>query len=322
MNKLMKNILGFGEIWQLFKSCQILCNPKNILFSYSKNTLYLFLCTCFSFCSFGQAGTIQPKIMVVPFTKDGEDIRTVLDNDVNRRIAITKVKEGFDAKGFTTVDFVGKLKAARDNAIFTSDNQSDIKSKIIEMSGCDIYVVVEVDAGQDNEGASANVILGAYDVSTGNSLANKVGTSGKFYTDDFGKLTTRAVDKCIDEFVVMMNQKFAEIEKKGRSIAVDFSFADGAAINMKSTIAKYDNLALSDVLEDWFSKNSVNGAYHIQGTTSLKMIFDDVKIPLTDNNGNNYTTNKYALDIFKFLVSIGLSPAKDVKVNNIYITLN
>lgn len=271
--------------------------------------------------SFGQTPQIQPKIMVVPFTKDGEDIRTVLDNDVNRRIAITKVKEGFDNKGYTTVDFVGKLKAARDNQVFTSDNQTDIKSKIIEMSGCDIFVIAEVDSKKDNSGSSVNVILSAYEVSTGNSLSNKIGSSGKFFTDDVGKLTSKAVEKCIDEFTHVMTAKFIEIEKKGNSVLVDVSFAEGSSLNMTSEIGK-DKLALSDVLEDWFSKNSFNNNYHIQGSTNFKMIFDDVRIPLRDKNGNKFSSNKYALEIFNFLKSIGLQPSKEIKGSSIYITIN
>jgi hypothetical protein len=270
---------------------------------------------------FGQTAVMQPKIMVVPFTKDGEDIRTVLDNDVNRRLAITKVKEGFDNKGYSTVDFVGKLKAARDNQVFTSDNQTDIKSKIIEMSGCDIFVIAEVDAKKDNSGASVNVILSAYEVSTGNSLSNKVGSSGKFFTDDFGKLTSKAVEKCIDDFTQTMATKFSEIEKNGHSVLVTFSFSEGSSLNMTSEVGK-DKLALSDLLEDWISKNSVNGNYHIQGTTDLKMIFDDVRIPLRDKNGNRYSSNKYALEIFNFLKSVGLQPGKEIKGGTIYITIN
>lgn len=278
-------------------------------------TLCLLLISGFAY------GQSQPKIMVIPFTKDGEDIRTVLDQDVNRRIAITKVKEGFDSKGYTTVDFVGKLKAARDNQAFTSDNQSDIKSKIIEMSGCDIYVVTEVDHKSDNSGSTVNVILSAYEVSTGNSLSNKVGNSGKFFTDDIGRLTTKAVEKCIDGFTQGMNDKFLEIEKKGYSVLVDISFAESASLNFTSPVGN-EKMALSDALEDWFSKNSVNNNYHIQGTTNLKMIVDDVKIPLRDKNGNKYTSNKYALEFMNFLRSIGLQPSREVKGNSIYITLN
>ena len=55
--------------------------------------------------------TARPKIMVIPYTMQGEDIRTVLENDVNKRIALTKIKEAFDQRGYTTVDFFAKLKA-------------------------------------------------------------------------------------------------------------------------------------------------------------------------------------------------------------------
>ena len=42
--------------------------------------------------------TVQPKIMVIPYTKEGEDIRTVLEADVNKRIVLTKIKEAFDLR--------------------------------------------------------------------------------------------------------------------------------------------------------------------------------------------------------------------------------
>lgn len=284
--------------------------------------IFLLLIVCFSLTiNFAQTTPQLPKIMVIPFTKDGEDLRTILDENINSRIAITKIKEGFDSRGFTTVDFVGKLKAAKDNQIFTSDNQSDIKTKIIEMSGCDIYVVTEVDIKKDNTGASASVIISSYDTSTGNSLSNKVSNSGKFETDDVGRLVSKAVEKSMEEFISTMNMKFADILKNGRSVLVDFSFAENSTYNMATPVGN-DKLSLSDVLEEWFSTNSFNNNYHIQGTTNLKMIFDDVKIPVKDKNQNNYTTNKFALEIFKYLKSIGLELSKEIKGSTIYITIN
>lgn len=271
--------------------------------------------------SFAQTSIPLPKIMVIPFTKDGEDLRTILDENVNTRIAMTKIKEGFDSHGYTTVDFIGKLKSAKDNQVFTSDNQSDIKSKIIELSGCDIYVVAEVDTKKENTGASASVIISSYETSTGNSLSNKVCNSGKFETDEIGRLVSKAVDKCMDEFLTTMNAKFDDAIKNGRSVFVDFSFAENSTFNMTSPIGN-DKLALSDNLEEWFSNNSFNGNFHIQGTTNLKMIFDDVRIPIKDKNQNIYTTNKFALEIFKYLKTLNLEPTKEIKGNTIYITIN
>ena len=285
-----------------------------------KKGTILFLFFCFTSVLFAQ-NTNLPKIMVIPFTKDGEDLRTVLDDNINTRIAIAKVKEGFDSRGFTTVDFVGKLKSAKDNQVFTMDNQTDIKSKILELSGSDIYVITETSTKTDATGSSATVIITGYETATGNSIANKVSNSGKFQTNDIEKLVAKAVEKSMYEFTFMVSDKFNQIAKNGRSVLVDFGFSENSSINMTSEIVN-TGLALSDILEEWISQNSLNGSYHIQGTTNQKMIFDEVKIPLKDKNSNNYTSTKFALDIFKYLKSLNLDVSKEIKGGTIYITFN
>ena len=265
--------------------------------------------------------TVQPKIMVIPYIKKGEDLRTVLESDVNKRVAITKIKEAFDGRGFTTVDFVAKLKAANDNNIFTSDNQTDIKSQIIQMSGADVYVEAEVDVQKTSSGTSVRLILTGYEASTGNSLSNKVGESGKFYTDDIGKLASKAVESCVVDFLNVMQNKFTDIVNNGKSVIVDISFDAGSPHKMSSEVGT-DKLPLSDQIEMWMEKHAYKNNYHIQGTSDVKMIFDDVRIPLKDpKSGNNYNPNKFALEIFQFLKSIGLQPAKDIKSNTIFITI-
>ena len=165
-----------------------------------------------------EAVTVQPRIMVVPFVKQGEDIRTVLENDVNKRIVMAKIREAFDSRGFTTVDFLARLKSLSNTSGLTMDNQSDLKSMIIQQSGADVYVDAEMNVVLSSTGNSVKVIVTAYDISTGNSLSNKVGDSGKFYTDDIGRLASKAIKGCADDFLnTMYNpqiQIFAETETK------------------------------------------------------------------------------------------------------------
>lgn len=268
-----------------------------------------------------QIQTVQPKIMVIPFTKEGEDIRTILEADVNKRIAITKIKEAFDSRGFTTVDFVAKLKAAKDNNVFTSDNQTDIKTQVIQMSGADIYVLAEINVQKGQSGTSVTLILTGNEASTGNSLSNKIGESGKFFTEDIGKLASKAVESVAEDFLNVMQLKFTDIVNNGKSVIIDISFDAGADKTMSSEIGT-SGLPLSDQLEEWMEKNAYKNNYHIQGTTDLKMIFDDVRIPMKDQvTGNNYNPNKFALEIFKFLKSNGLDVRKDIKLSTIYITI-
>lgn len=94
--------------------------------------------------------------MVIPYTKEGEDIRTVLEKDANKRIVLTKIKEAFDERGVSTIDFVAKLKAIESGEIFNMENKGDIKSQIIDMSGADIYVEAEIVCQQNRVNGQTN----------------------------------------------------------------------------------------------------------------------------------------------------------------------
>lgn len=269
----------------------------------------------------GQVQTVQPKIMVMPFTKQGEDIRTILEDDPSKRIAISKIKEGFDDRGFTTVDFLSRLKIANDNKIFTSDNQSDLKSEIMQMSGADVAVISEIIIHSSSSGNSIQLRLEGNETSTGNSLSNKVCESGRFYTTDIGKLTSIAIKGCIDDFLNTMQAKFTDIVNNGRSILIDISFDGSSGYNTSSEFGA-DGMLFSELIEDWMADNAFKNNYHIQGTTNLKMIFDDVRIPLKDQStGRNYNTNRFGASIRKYLKSLGLESGIDIKGNTIYVTI-
>ncbi len=280
----------------------------------------LFL-SCIGFVTQAQeTATVQPKIMVVPFTKEGEDIRTILEEDVNKRIVLTKIKEAFDSRGFTTVDFFGKMKSLSKVNGLAMDNQSDLKTMIIQQSGADIYVDAEINVLLSGSGNSVKVIITAYDISTGNSLSNKVGESGKFYTDDIGKLASKAIESQADDFLNIMQTKFSDIVLNGRSINVSIGFAQTSQYSMSSEIGN-EGLTLSDELELWMSENAYKNNYHIQGTTDKQMIFDDVRIPLKDQNGNNYNINKFGLELMKFTRKLGLQISRDISNNTLVITI-
>lgn len=281
---------------------------------------YVILVTILCYCvTLAQSVTVQPKIMVIPYTKQGEDIAQVIENDVNKRIVLTKIKEAFDSRGFTTIDFNAKLKSISRTDGLSMGKQTDLKSMIIQQSGADIYVEAEMDILLSSSGNSVKIILTSYDISTGGSLSNKIGDSGKFYTDDIGKLASKAVEKIADNFLDIIQVKFTDIVNNGRSINITFGFEATSSISMSTEIGN-DGLTLSDHIELWMSENAYKNNYHIQGTTDKTMIFDDVRIPLKDENGNNYNINKFGLEFFKFARSMGLQISRNIANNSIVIT--
>lgn len=264
--------------------------------------------------------TARPKIMVIPYTAEGEDIRNVLENDVNKRIALTKIKEAFDQRGYTTVDFFAKVKALSKATALGNTQQQDVKTMIVQQSGTDVYVEAEISLLQSPTGNASKVILSGYETSTANSLANAVCESGKFYTDDYGKLTSRAVETGIDKFLNTMQEKLIDIAENGQSISVTIGIDEVSTRTMSQEVGG-DGLALSDALELWVEENAYKGNYHIQGTTDKQMLFDDIRIPLKDENGRTYNINKFGLKLLTFFRNHGIKIERTTSNNMLVVTI-
>ena len=267
---------------------------------------------------------VQPKIMVIPYTKEGEDIRTVLEADENKRIVLTKIKEAFDERGVTTIDFIAKLKAMESGNVFNLDNKQDAKSLIIDMSGADIYVEAEIICQQGyvsgKEEGRVKVVVTAYETATGASLANKVGESGTFYTSDIGKLGMKAISSCADDFLRVMQTKFSDIAENGRSLMLQIGFEENSQYTMESEVGN-QGFQLQDEIELWVEDHSCNGNYHLQGVSPMKMVFDDIKLPLTDETGKNYSTSKFGMEILRFFRSLNIQVSRSNRRNTLYITI-
>ena len=265
--------------------------------------------------------TVQPKIMVVPFVKEGEDRRRILENDNNLIIALTTIRSSFDKRGFTTVDFLAKFKAEMQRSMVASNqgSQTDIFTNVIRSSGADIYVEAKVDYMPSSSGNSITLVLTAFEISTGNSLSNAVGRSGKYYTDQIDKLSQMAVENCISDFLNTMQEKFTQIVNDGRSIIVEINLSKDTKITFDSV---YKGLPLSDLLEQWFEKNSYKNNYHIQGVEEIQMVLDDVKIPLKDPlTGLNYNPNKFSAALFQYFQELGITVKRSQNSGTLIFTI-
>ncbi|MDR0567176.1 MAG: DUF6175 family protein [Prevotellaceae bacterium] len=269
----------------------------------------------------GAAAAVQPKIMVIPYTKKGEDIRTILEDDVNKRIALAKIKEAFDSRGFTTVDFTARIKAMARSASLSDDSKTDIKTLIIQQSAADIYVEAEIDARFSSAGNSAKIIMTAYDAGTGSSLSNKVGESGRFLVDDVSVLVGKAADRCMEDFLNVMQAKFTEIADNGKSIYLEVNISENSAYTMSSEVGAH-NMPLSDEVEEWVAKNAYKNQYTSPNLSEYKLIFDDIRIPLRDpDTGNSYNPNKFGLAMLQLFRSLGLKVKRTIDRNKLFITI-
>jgi hypothetical protein len=134
-----------------------------------------------------------------------------------------------------------------------------------------------------------------------------------------GRLASKAVEQVADNFLNILQTKFTDIVDNGRSIIVDFKFDSASPLTMSTEVGN-EGLTISDAVELWMSDNAYKNNYHIQGTTDLEMIFDEVRIPLKDDNGNNYNINKFGLKLFQYLRTLNLQCSRSIANNTLVIT--
>ncbi len=272
----------------------------------------------------GQVQQIQPTIIVLPFKTEGQRYRTLLEDPregFEKRIAISRVKEAFDTRGFTTVDFLGELKKLETAGAFTADSKTNEKDEIVRNSGADIFVVVDINVQKSESGTEVNIILHAYETATGRSLTNKDASSGKFYTSDISKLAGRAIDLMKEDFLNVLQTKFTDIVNNGRSIYVEFVLDQNASKTFESEVGTEGDL-LSEAIVDWMGKNAYKNYAKKKGSTTQKILYDDVRIPLKDQaTGLNYEIESFGRSIRKFLRSLNLNCTVEYPSGQITVTI-
>lgn len=273
----------------------------------------------FTVVGYGQEAThVQPKIMVVPYMTEGGDIRQKIEQDPNIRVVLSKIREAFDKRGFTTIDFETKLKAQSTNNALSENSQSNRASMVIQNSGADIYVEVEYIYTPSSGGNSVKVLMKACDVSTGGALANKDAFSGQFYTEDVGRLAAAAVEKVADEFLNVIQTKFDDIVSNGRSISLDIKVDANSSLSLHHEI---NGEELADYIEDWVADHAYKNNYHSQGSTEIELIFDDIRIPLQDENGRNYNINQFDRELRQMFRKLGVQVGHTTRNNTLVITI-
>ena len=265
----------------------------------------------------------SPKAMVIPFAKENEDMRTVMEKDSLRhlRVAMTKVSAAFDSTDLTTIDFQAFLRQMSNDRVITHNHLNFPKNIVLHYAQIDFYIEVEAQIIETPRGNSATVILNSYDAFSGRSLANGVGHSPKFYTQNFEKLTEKALDTFLEDFVEMTISGFERLEKNGRPLSLKIGFNYDVDLDMDSYVGDSE-ASISEWIEQWLEENTLDAAFKIQGITSNQMIVNSIRIP--EANEKKYSANYpmvFARKFRLFLASKKIYSTFDLQGTNIFITI-
>ncbi|HEY0777434.1 MAG TPA: DUF6175 family protein [Gemmatirosa sp.] len=262
----------------------------------------------------------QPRIIVVPYTKEGEDIRTVLEGDFGRQLAIAKVKEAFDAQRFPTVDFIGAVRAMHRTAGATMESESDFRDRLFQNNRADIYVTTNFQPTRSSGLTSVTLILDAYLTANGMSLGSKTGRSTRSTLADTTAHVEQVVGNLAPELIDVMQTRFCEFQDEGVPLSVDFHVASGGSTTLESSVRGKSG-TVADALEEWFRTNAYKGGYSIANSTKNVMQLTDVRLALRDANGRPASARHFSSEIVQYLKSIGVPGSASVTNGAIYVDL-
>jgi hypothetical protein len=274
---------------------------------------------------------VQPSIMVVPWSSKDEDLRTKIEKDFNYRTALMKISNAFSDRGFSTKDFVTQLQNTLNDQTISQEKmkQSDLFKKVIELSPTDYYIETEVLLFPSADVNKVKILMNAIDKFSGDKIAAEPMESQPFRTDDWAKLTEKALEDegKLEKFFQLLNSEFAKTREIGRTITIKIELDGSTSHKLDEEVGSNYDL-LSDIVIKWVKENSYKQYAKSKGSTSSLLFFDEVKIPLRDEQGNNYDINNFATNMYKFLRQTGkitksgnLTVQKEIKGNNLYFKL-
>lgn len=268
-----------------------------------------------------EQGMVLPTIMVVPYKKDGETYSSVLANDFDRRIAVSKVQDGFESRNVTTVDVEAKLAAVKRNSQFGANDADSNDKQLLMNSGADVYVVVDLKKDVTNEGARVSLIMKAYETATGNVLASKDAITRRYAKASTDELCSYAIQDNVPAFLDDICKNFSKQASTGKRVALQFAFDGASSMSMSDRVGP-SNLPLSNQIHQWVRKNAHNGKFHLQGIVDTSMLFDYVVIPPRSEDGMVMDAVQYGFVIEAWLNdTLGVPCSSRFDGNTIYITI-
>ena len=267
-------------------------------------------------------GVVLPTVIVVPYKRDGESYSKILQNDYDRRIAVSSVQDGFEQRNITTVDLQGKIDAvSRRMAYEQNAGTADSSDKQLLMtSGADVYVTVDINKDIKPEGSRVALILKAYETASGNILASKTATPvRRFSTTAIDALCKHTVDGYLQEFLDDIVKNFRPAG--GTRVVLQFAIGGTSTMTM-NTPAGIHGYSLNNIIRQWVRRNAYQGKYHLQGVMDESMIFDYVTIPPKDSDGLRMDAAQFAFILEQYLKEEeGVDCSMRVDGNNIMVTI-
>lgn len=193
------------------------------------------------------------------------------------------------------------VKQAEDNVLTSKSSGASIVETPLDIlkrrMKSDIVVQIWWNITKDSSGKIVSFTLEAFDAYTNKRIATATGNS-KPTTEAIPIALEMAVKDNVKEFDRQLDRWYDDQNKNGREIALTIRCWDSWDNDLET---EFNGEELTDCIQDWLRRNTVNGSFNLSDGTESFAQFEQVRIPLTDDNGKALDARALATALRKHL---------------------
>ena len=283
-----------------------------------------------SLMAFSQAK--KPTLMVVPsdlyctqhgymlsFNNQGTtemvpDYKKALQNAPQLLTGITVIGQMMADRGFPLKLMEQELKSlnqeSAEDALLTSKSGADVAESPVDRlkktSKSDIILQVTWLVNRTGPKYSLTFNLQGIDAYTNKQIAACQGTGDPTFSAELPVLIEESIANHLETFTTQLQNHFDDMFENGREITLRVKKWDDSEYDLES---EFDGTELSDIIEDWVSANTVKGRFNTTDATENFMCFEQVRIPLFDENQRAMDARRWTRGLINKLKTLDV-PAK------------
>jgi len=287
-----------------------------------KKLFFTIIGLLFTLIVFGQAK--KPTLMILPsdnwctqryfmteFDNQGTkqsvpNYKQAFQEDTELGQVISKIGALMIDRGFPLKDAEQELKAieirnAEDNMTSSKTSGSSISEspldRLKKRAKADIIIQIWWKVNKVDDQKSVSFILEAFDAYTSKRIASSTG-NGTPSNEIIPVQLEKAILANIDPFAAQLQTYFDDMFTNGREVILTIKIWDSWKNDLET---EYDGEELTDIIKTWMDNNTVKGRYNMTDATENVIRFEQVRIPIYDEDNRAVDAREFAKELRKFL---------------------
>ncbi len=274
------------------------------------------------------ANAKRPTLMIVPSDKwcidnrfsydfskaDGSsekvadyEVAFIKDNDLPG--VISSIGQQMTDYGYSLKDCQQELKSiktkeAEDNVTKSNTSGAEMMESPLDILKrkvkSDVIVQISWVKRYESGANSVEFTIEAFDAYTNKRIATSTAISEPS-KEIVPRIIAAELKKHIAKFDEQLVKWYADTEKNGREVSLRVRVWNNSPVNLETEDENGDELI--DVIQKWMKQNTVNGSFNLSDNTENVAQFEQVRIPLFDENGDAVDARAFATALRKHLKS-------------------